>query len=106
MNAHRIIHLAVLFIGLPVVGCSKPATSRPVAGDTVSTQIICPPTWQAGERVILSAKLRVRGPNDTQSGWLMHEHASPHPPPRITLTFWHDEELLITHEDVALIPDC
>jgi len=106
MNAHWIIRLVVLLIGLPVVGCTKLATTRPVAGDTVSAQIICPPSWQAGERVILCAKLRVQGSNAGQSRWLTHEDAASHPPPRATFIFWRGDELLKSFEDVSLIPDC
>lgn len=101
--AYRVM---LLFVMLAFMGCAKQAIPRPSDGDTVSTALNVPNTWEAGQGIILSAKLRVQGPNDARPIWLTHEDVPHDGPPRMSVTFWRGEELLKSFTDVALAPEC
>jgi hypothetical protein len=106
MTRHS-VRITVFLVGLTFVGCAKsPAPPRPIAGDTVTVELITLKSWQVGQPIILSAKLRVQGPKELEPAWLTNEEVPHDAPPRATLTFWHGDEILQTFDDVPMTPAC
>jgi len=98
--------LTILCPLLLLCGCAKPPAPRPKAGDTVSIEMNCLKTWEAGTPVILSVKMQAKGPQDKHPLWLTHAEVPHDQPPRATLTFWRGDELVASFDDVAMTPEC
>lgn len=99
--------LGDLLLILALTGCvTAPPETRPAPGDRVFLQLICPKSWQAGDSVILSVKLRVQGSQDARPKLLRHEDIPPDHVPHATLTFWGDTDVVKVLSDVALEREC
>jgi hypothetical protein len=101
-----LIALPPLVLAIVLMGCSREPGPRPATGDVVSVLIFRPKSWTAGEPVVLNAKLRVQGSREVKGELLAHESVPEDSPPRVTLTFLKDAEVVKVFDNVAMKPDC
>lgn len=102
-----------LFPGLTCVvallaGCSSDTQpeKRLSPGAVVAPLVNSPKTWEAGKPIPLTAKLRLKSPQSEDLKLLVHEEVLDTHPPRISVTFLKDSEVVKVYENVDMKPDC
>lgn len=114
MRSVRRFNFALLMMTMvAIIGCDPASDTttvkkpkRPLAGDTVTPEILLGKRWEQNGPVLISSRLLVQKPSEKDPQFLQLEEIPYEIVPTVTLTFLNGDEEIDKVIDYPLTRDC